>query len=99
MTNRSNHMPMLIVNEMMKSHAGLRRSFCTNNDSGRTMLQVYRIADAHHHWPQMRLAKNAFSNSLPLNHATNHSVMYAQPTTSEVKRQSFAAASRWLMVT
>src|SRR4029078_7887683 len=47
----------------------------------------------------MRLAKKLFSASLPLNHATNHSDMYAQPTTREVKRHSLAAASRWLIVT
>ncbi len=41
------------------------------------MLQVYSNADAHHHWPQMRFAKNCFSAGLPLYHATNHSSWYA----------------------
>src|SRR6476660_3534201 len=47
----------------------------------------------------MRLAKKLFSASLPLNHATNHSDIYAQPTTREVNRPSLAAASGWLIVT
>src|SRR5690242_13793791 len=99
MTNRSNHIPKLMKMDRMKSHVVLRRRLCEKSESGSTMLHMYRIADAHHHCPQIRLAKNCCSTGLPLYHATNHSVMYASPTTHDVKRQSFAAASRWLMVT
>src|SRR5688500_2105724 len=99
MTKRSNHIPILMKNESMNSHVGLRRSFCQNNERGRIMLQVYRITDAQHHWPQIRLAKKSFSTWFPLYHATNHSAMYAHPTTNDVNRHSFAAASRWLIVT
>jgi hypothetical protein len=63
------------------------------------MLHVSMIHAAHHHWPKTRFMKYACSLSLPLYHAMKNSVRYAQPTTSDVKRQSLAAASRWLSVT
>src|SRR3954468_15009028 len=48
-TNRSNHMPRLMNNDRMKSHAGFRRSFCDQSDSGRTMLQISMIHAAQAH--------------------------------------------------
>ena len=56
-TNRSNHMPMLMNSDRMNSQVGLRRSFCEKSDSGRIMLQVSMIHAAHHHWPNTRFQK------------------------------------------
>src|SRR6185503_13192748 len=93
-TNRSYHIPRLIRMERMKSHVGLRRNFCEKSDSGKIMLHVSMIHAAHHHCPKTRFQKYACSNSLALYQATQNSIRYAQPTTSDVKRQSLAAASR-----
>ena len=56
-TNRSNHMPRLMNSDRMKSHVGLRRSFCEKSDSGSTQLQMSMIHAAHHHWPNTRFQK------------------------------------------
>src|SRR6478752_1731408 len=49
MTKRSNHIPMLMKIERMKSQLVLRRSFCEKSESGRTMLQINMIhADQDH---------------------------------------------------
>src|SRR3954465_5100474 len=93
MTNRSNHIPRLMNSERMKSHVVLRRSFCEKSESGRTMLQMSMIHAAHAHWPNTRFQKYSCSNGLPLIHATWNSVREARPTTQDVNRQSFDAAS------
>ncbi len=98
-TKRSNHMPRLMNIDRMNSHVVFRRSRCENSDIGSSMLHVSMIHAAHHHWPNTRFMKYCCSTALPLNHAIQNSVRYAQPTTMDVKRQSFAAASRWLIVT
>src|SRR5688572_16981667 len=93
-TKRSNHIPRLMKRLRMKSHVVLRRMRCEKSVSGRIMLQVSMIHAAHHHWPKTRFMKYSCSTLLPLYHATQNSVMYARPTTSDVKRHNFAAASR-----
>src|SRR5688500_19483 len=98
-TKRSYHIPMLIRMERMKSHVGLRRSFCEKSDSGKIMLQLSMIHAAHHHWPKTRFQKYACSNSFALYQATQNSIRYAHPTTIDVNSASLAAASRWLIVT
>src|SRR5687767_10272098 len=98
-TKRSNHIPRLMNRLRMNSQVVFRRRRCENSVSGRIMLQVSMIHAAHHHWPNTRFMKYSCSTLLPLNQATQNSVMYARPTTSDVNRQSFAAASRWLIVT
>src|SRR3954464_7367600 len=98
MTKRSNHIPMLMKIERMNSHVVLRRSFCEKSESGRTMLQMSMIHAAHHHWPNTRFQKYSCSTALPDIQATWNSVRYARPTTIDVKRQSFAAASMSLIV-
>src|SRR5687767_4228204 len=98
-TNRSNHMPRLMKMLRMNNQPGFRRSFCENSDSGKIMLQVNMIHAAHHHCPKTRLMKYFCSNAFPEYHATQNSMRYADPTMRLVVRQSFAAASRWLMVT
>ena len=57
------------------------------------------IHAAHAHWPKTRFQKYSCSTLFPDIQATWNSVRYASPTTIDVNRQSFAAASRWLMVT
>jgi hypothetical protein len=57
MTKRSNHIPMLMKIERMKSQVGLRRSFCEKSDSGKIMLHVSMIHAAHHHSPKTRFQK------------------------------------------
>src|SRR5664279_1498576 len=98
-TKRSYHIPRLMKIESVKRNVVLRRSFCEKSRSGSTMLHVSMIQAAHHHWPKTLFMKYACSFSLPPYQAMKNSVRYAQPTTSDVKRQSFAAASRWLSVT
>ena len=56
-TNRSNHIPMLMKIERMNSQVGLRRSFCENSDSGSIMLQMSMIHAAQAHWPNTRFQK------------------------------------------
>ncbi len=65
MTNRSNHMPMLMNSDRMNSHVGLRRSFCENSDSGSTQLQVSMIHAAHAHWPNARCHQYSCSKLVP----------------------------------
>src|SRR3954468_15286451 len=97
-TNRSNHIPRLMNSDRMKSQVVLRRSFCDHRDIGRTMLQMSMIHAAQAHWPNTRFQKYSCSKGLPLIQATWNSVRYARPTTHEVKRHSFEAASRSLSV-
>src|SRR3954468_10683713 len=98
MTNRSNHIPMLTKIEKTNSHWVLRRSFCEKSDSGSTMLQISMIHAAQAHCPNTRFQKYSCSNMLPLIQATWNSVRYARPTTQDVNRHSFAAASMSLSV-
>src|ERR1041385_7611732 len=56
------------------------------------------IHAAHAHCPNTRFQKYSCSTRLPLIHATWNSVKYARPTTDNVNKQSFAAASRSLSV-
>src|SRR5215216_3292728 len=92
-------MPRLMNSDRMNSHVVLRRSFCEKSESGRTMLQISMIHAAHAHCPNTRFQKYSCSTLLPDIQATWNSVRYASPTTDDVNRQSFAAASRSLMVT
>src|SRR5690242_16171953 len=98
-TNRSNHMPRLMKMLRMNSHVGVRRRRCENSENGKTMLHVSTLHAAHHPSPNTRFQKYFRSNWLAEYHATQNSTRYAHPTTMLVKRQSLAAASRWLMVT
>src|SRR6476659_1015641 len=98
-TNRSYHMPRLMKIESVKRNVVLRRSRCEKSSMGRIALHVSMIHAAHHHWPKTRFQKYDCSTSLPLYHAMKNSVRYAHPTTSDVKRQSFAAASSTFSVT
>src|SRR5215469_18822739 len=98
-TNRSNHMPRLMKIDRIQSHTVFRRAFCENNESGITQLHRSMIQAAHHHCPKTRFDQNSCSTGLPEYHPTKNSVRYAQPTTSDVNRHSFAPASRSFSVT
>src|SRR6187549_2945506 len=99
MTNRSNHIPRLMKIDRMNSQVVFRRSFCEKSESGSTMLQISMIHADHAHCPNTRFQKYSCSTLFPDIQATWNSVRYARPTTIDVKRQSFAAASRSLIVT
>ncbi len=64
------------------------------------MLQVSMIHAAHHHWPKTRFQKYACSYWLPLYQATQNSIRYALPTTSDVNSViAWPRRRAWLIVT
>src|SRR5687768_16494980 len=98
MTNRSNHMPMLMKIDMTKS-AGIEcRTRLNHSRIGTRPLQVSIVQDAHQSFPKSRFQKAVRSISSPLYHAMKNSVRYAYSTISEVSRHSLASASKCLVV-
>ncbi len=85
--------------ERIQSQVGLRRSACEKSESGRIMLHVSMIHAAHHHWPNTRFHQYCCSTGTAPYQPMKNSTRYAQPTTIDVNRQSFAPASRWFSVT
>src|SRR5258708_38620012 len=85
-------MPRLMNSDKMNNQVVLRRSFCENSDSGRTILQMIMIHAAQAHWPKTRVQKYSCSARLPLHHATWNSGGDASPTTLQGKRLRFPPA-------
>src|SRR5262245_34009089 len=76
MTNRSSHMPTLMISDRMKSPTTLVRTRFSHNNCGMITLQRRSPQYVHQYGPVARLTGTNISNWSPLYQAMNASVPY-----------------------